>query len=245
MSIRGCNDLLLLRVDDLTNAMLTKVGVIAVHVVAEKRSTFSRANVLSEVLRQIHGVRFASADDWIAVVERTAGLALVQAGIEGFSADVERALLAVAALAEPTVELVQLAAGAADGLEAEVLLEYAEKGCVIAIDGHRVRFTHPLPATGVYSATSPPSRPTRHAGAARRGDDSVGAAAANRRSRHKSTPVRSRSGQSASRFLGSLRALALPARIVTVTLGGIQGMGRGCCRDRWEARWLCRYPCDR
>jgi hypothetical protein len=75
-TLRDRNDLPLLRADDLTNEMLTEVGVIAVHVVAEKRSTFSRANVFAEVLRQIHGVRFASADDRMAVVERTVHLAL-------------------------------------------------------------------------------------------------------------------------------------------------------------------------
>jgi len=75
-TLRDRNDLPLLRADDLTNEMLTEVGVIAAHVVAEKRSTFSRANVFAEVLRQIHGVRFASADDRMAVVERTVGLAL-------------------------------------------------------------------------------------------------------------------------------------------------------------------------
>ena len=77
-TLRDRNDLPLLRADDLTSEMLTEVGVIAVHVVAEKRSTFSRANVFAEVLRQIHGVRFASADDRMAVVERTVGLALAE-----------------------------------------------------------------------------------------------------------------------------------------------------------------------
>jgi len=46
--------------DDLINGMLTEVGAIVIHVVAEKRSTFARTNVFAEVLRQIHGVRFAS-----------------------------------------------------------------------------------------------------------------------------------------------------------------------------------------
>src|SRR5664280_947128 len=77
-TLRDRNDLPLLRADDLTDAMLTEVGGIAVNVVAEKRSTFSRANVLAEVLRQIHGVRFASADDRMVVVERTVGLALAE-----------------------------------------------------------------------------------------------------------------------------------------------------------------------
>ena len=46
--------------------------------VAERRATFSRANVLAEVHRQFHGVRFASPDERIAVAERTADLALAQ-----------------------------------------------------------------------------------------------------------------------------------------------------------------------
>ena len=75
-TLRDRNDLPLLSADDLTNEMLTEVGVIAVNVVAEKRSTFSRANVFAEALRQIHGVRFASADDRMVVVERTVNLAL-------------------------------------------------------------------------------------------------------------------------------------------------------------------------
>ena len=45
---------------------------------AERRATFSRANVLAEVHRQFHGVRFASPDERIAVAERTADLALAQ-----------------------------------------------------------------------------------------------------------------------------------------------------------------------
>jgi conjugative relaxase-like TrwC/TraI family protein len=77
-TLRDRNDLPLLRADDLTNEMLTEVGVIAVNAVAEKRSTFVRANVFAEVLRQIHGVRFASADDRMAVVERTVQLALAE-----------------------------------------------------------------------------------------------------------------------------------------------------------------------
>ena len=46
--------------------------------VAERRATFCRANVLAEVHRQLHGVRFASPDERIAVAERTADLALAQ-----------------------------------------------------------------------------------------------------------------------------------------------------------------------
>jgi conjugative relaxase-like TrwC/TraI family protein len=77
-TLKDHNDLPLLRADDLTAEMLTEVGIIAVNVVAEKRSTFSRGNVFAEVLRQLHGVRFASADDRMAVVERTVQLALAE-----------------------------------------------------------------------------------------------------------------------------------------------------------------------
>ena len=77
-TLRNRHDLPLLRADDLTNEMLTEVGIIAVNVVAEKRSTFSRANVFAEALRQMLGVRFASADDRMAVVERSLQLALAE-----------------------------------------------------------------------------------------------------------------------------------------------------------------------
>jgi DNA-binding CsgD family transcriptional regulator len=81
--------------------------------------------------------------------------------IEGIRPDVRRALLAAAALAEPTVELVQLAL-AAEPAAAGRLLEDAEEAGVIAIDGHRVRFTHPLLAASVYSAASPADRRGMH-----------------------------------------------------------------------------------
>ena len=51
---------------------------VAVQTVAERRATFSRANLLAEVHRQLHGVRFASPEDRIAVAERTTDLATAQ-----------------------------------------------------------------------------------------------------------------------------------------------------------------------
>ena len=86
---------------------------------------------------------------------------VMRARIEGIRPDVRRALLAAAALAEPTVELVQLAL-AAEPATAGRLLEDAEEAGVIAIDGHRVRFTHPLLAASVYSAASPADRRGMH-----------------------------------------------------------------------------------
>jgi conjugative relaxase-like TrwC/TraI family protein len=72
------NDLPLLRAGDLADGILEDAAGVAVQRVAERRATFSRANVLAEVHRQLHGVRFASPEDRIAVAERTADLALAQ-----------------------------------------------------------------------------------------------------------------------------------------------------------------------
>ena len=47
--------------------------------VAGKRATFARMNLLAEVLRQFHGVRFADPDERVRVVEATTDLALSKA----------------------------------------------------------------------------------------------------------------------------------------------------------------------
>ena len=72
------NDLPLLHAGDLADEILADVAGVAVQTVAERRATFSRANVLAEVHRQFQGVRFASPEERIAVAERTADLALAQ-----------------------------------------------------------------------------------------------------------------------------------------------------------------------
>jgi conjugative relaxase-like TrwC/TraI family protein len=72
------NDLPLLRAGDLVDGILSDAAGVAVEQVAERRATFSRANILAEVHRQLHGVRFASPEERIAVAERTAELALGQ-----------------------------------------------------------------------------------------------------------------------------------------------------------------------
>src|SRR5665811_1233677 len=64
---------------DLADEMLAEAAKVAVHTVAEKRATFARSNVFAEVLRQFHGVRFATANDRMAVVERTCDLAVGEA----------------------------------------------------------------------------------------------------------------------------------------------------------------------
>ncbi|MBC9823939.1 relaxase domain-containing protein [Terrabacter sp. MAHUQ-38] len=75
-SLAGRNDLPLLRASDLSVGMLEEAARVAVEVVSSKRATFTRANVLAEVLRQIAGVRFTDPGERVAVAERVTDLAL-------------------------------------------------------------------------------------------------------------------------------------------------------------------------
>lgn len=87
--------------------------------------------------------------------------ALVSARIGRLSSDVGDVLLIVAAAAAPTVELI----AAACSLTVErvmPLLEDAETRGIIALDGNRISFTHPLLSIGVYSGASAPRRRAAH-----------------------------------------------------------------------------------
>ncbi|WP_386053931.1 MobF family relaxase [Terrabacter terrigena] len=75
-SLAGRNDLPLLRASDLSAGMLDEAARVAVEVVSGKRATFTRANVLAEVLRQIAGIRFTEPTERVAVADRVADLAL-------------------------------------------------------------------------------------------------------------------------------------------------------------------------
>ncbi|MEV7965440.1 AAA family ATPase [Sphaerisporangium sp. NPDC088356] len=86
---------------------------------------------------------------------------LVRDRVGRIPAGVQQALLAVAALADPTVEAVQLAVRIDSG-EVDRLLENAERAGLIRLDGHRVQFTHALLAAGVYAAASPGDRRAMH-----------------------------------------------------------------------------------
>ena len=86
---------------------------------------------------------------------------LVRNRVAGLDTDVYDVLLAVACLAAPTVELVTRATRA----EAEHVvahLEDAEGKGIVAIEGHRLRFTHPLLARGVYTDATPARRRGMH-----------------------------------------------------------------------------------
>jgi len=75
-SLKGRNDLPLLRSDDLAEAILGDAADAVVASVAERHATYGRQNLLAEAHRTLHGVRFASPDDRVAVAERITNLAI-------------------------------------------------------------------------------------------------------------------------------------------------------------------------
>ncbi|HJT96640.1 MAG TPA: AAA family ATPase [Mycobacterium sp.] len=86
---------------------------------------------------------------------------LVRARIGRLGPDVHEALLAASCLATPTVEFVSTAT-ISDVDRVIALLEDAEAKGIIAIEGNRVRFTHPLLASGVYTDASEEQRRAMH-----------------------------------------------------------------------------------
>jgi DNA-binding CsgD family transcriptional regulator len=86
---------------------------------------------------------------------------LVQARVGNLRPEVQEALLAASCVAAPTVELVARAT-AADAEHTVGLLEDAADKGIVEINGHRLCFTHPLLARGVYSAASSARRRAMH-----------------------------------------------------------------------------------
>ncbi|RAV13899.1 LuxR family transcriptional regulator [Mycolicibacterium sp. GF69] len=86
---------------------------------------------------------------------------MVSARIGSLDPDVHDALLAVASVAAPTVELVSGATTRDEDRLVE-LLEIAEGRGIIALDGNRIRFAHPLLAGGVYRQAAPGRRRSMH-----------------------------------------------------------------------------------
>jgi DNA-binding CsgD family transcriptional regulator len=84
--------------------------------------------------------------------------AVVAARLVGLGREVEEGLLAIAALSEPTLELLERALGP----HVARLLEAAEERGVVALEGGRMRFTHPLLADGVYARASSGRRRAMH-----------------------------------------------------------------------------------
>jgi DNA-binding CsgD family transcriptional regulator len=86
---------------------------------------------------------------------------LVRARIDGLEPEVLDPLLAAATVAAPTVEVVSAAAAEEPGRVLE-LLEVAELHGIIVIEGNRIRFTHPLLQSGVYTTASDEQRRMMH-----------------------------------------------------------------------------------
>ena len=74
-SLAGRNDLPLLRAGDLAEPILADAAGAVVATVAERHATFGRMNLLAEAHRVLHGVRFASPEDRVAVAEHITDLA--------------------------------------------------------------------------------------------------------------------------------------------------------------------------
>ena len=86
---------------------------------------------------------------------------LVRARIGSLGADVHNVLLAASCLPTPTVELVSTAT-TTDFDRVVDLLEEAEANGIIAIEGSRVCFAHPLLARGVYTEAPEAQRRSMH-----------------------------------------------------------------------------------
>lgn len=86
---------------------------------------------------------------------------VVRARLDGLRGDLQELLLAAACLGRPTVELLADAL-AMDAAQLRPLLEQAEAAGVLVLDGHKVRFSHPLLATGVTSDASAARRRDMH-----------------------------------------------------------------------------------
>ena len=86
---------------------------------------------------------------------------LVRQRIGGLGADVQELLLAAACVAEPTVDVLS----AATALDIDTVfdrLDQIERDGIVEIEGHRLKFEHPLLARGVYTAASSARRRAMH-----------------------------------------------------------------------------------
>jgi DNA-binding CsgD family transcriptional regulator/tetratricopeptide (TPR) repeat protein len=91
---------------------------------------------------------------------------LVGARLEALSPAARHALAAAAGLAQPTLALVDAVSGISGGI-----LDEAERADIITVRDGRIRFTHPLLASGAYAAIDPSLRRELHARAGERVND--------------------------------------------------------------------------
>ncbi len=86
---------------------------------------------------------------------------MVRSRIGRLDDDTRALLLAAASVADPTVELLARATEVSRQ-EVATRIEAAEAAGILTLQGNRVRFTHPLLASGVYADAGPPARRAMH-----------------------------------------------------------------------------------
>jgi DNA-binding CsgD family transcriptional regulator len=159
------------RPDAVSRIRLRPLGVHDLHaaVSAQLRRSFSRPTI-SRIHEVTGGNPFYAIELARTIDERVPGVEtslprtlaeLVRARIGNLDPDVHDALLAASCMSSPTVELVSNATISDDDRVVE-LLELAESNGIIAIDGNRIHFAHPLLARGVYTEATPGQRRTMH-----------------------------------------------------------------------------------
>ena len=168
---RGADWLQMPRPDAFNRIGLHPMGIhdLKVAVSARLHRSFSRTTMgrIHEVSggNPFYAIELARAiDEHAPAVETSLPRTLadvVRARIGNLDPDVHDALLAASCVASPTVELVSSATISDDDRLVEIL-ENAESKGIIAIDGHRIQFAHPLLARGVYTEALPGQRRTMH-----------------------------------------------------------------------------------
>jgi len=159
------------RPDAVSRVRLNPLGIHDLHeaVSARLRRPFSRPT-MGRIHEMSGGNPFYAIELARAIAERAPGVEtslprtladVVRTRLSGLDSDVHDALLAASCMASPTVELVSSATIGDDDRLIE-LLETAETNGIIAIDGNRIHFAHPLLARGVYTEAAPGLRRTMH-----------------------------------------------------------------------------------
>ena len=164
-------ELELARVSDVDRVTLTPMTLGCLHAMLSRRLGRSLPRPALVRIHEISGGNPYYALELALAVDDTAAsghgvlpgtlIDVVRSRVGSLGEDVQHALLAAAAMNDPTVELVAhvLAAAPDDVLG---LLETAEEAGLLQIDGHRFRFAHPLLARGIYSSASPARRRRLH-----------------------------------------------------------------------------------
>lgn len=160
-----------LRRPDMTHrTRVSPMSIGALHAVLHERlgKSFSRPK-MTQIYQISGGNPFYAIELGRAITDRQVRGAslptnltqLVRARIGALGVPAQRVLLAVACLAEPTVELLARE-GDTDPAQILLALEEAEREGIVEIDGQIVRFTHPLLAHGVYTDTTTARRRAMH-----------------------------------------------------------------------------------